>query len=64
MGWTQREDTPRKLNKVNKEEWKKVFMEFRKSELYARSPSLSLYIVFTDWLQENYQAPDSKQLKL
>ncbi len=61
MGWTQREDSPRKLNKQNRDEWKELFKEFRSTELFERSPSLSVFIVFQDWVADNYQSPTKKE---
>jgi hypothetical protein len=61
MGWTQREDSPRKLNTQNRKEWKELFEEFRSTELFKRSPSLSVFIVFQDWVADNYQSPSKKQ---
>ena len=60
MGWTQREDSPRKLAKINRDEWKKLFKEFKETELFERSPSLSIFIVFQDWVTENYESPNRK----
>lgn len=62
MGWTQREDSPRKLNKQNRDEWKELFKEFRSTELFERSPSLSVFIVFQDWVADNYQSPSKKEV--
>lgn len=62
MGWTQRDDSPRKLNKVNKQEWKQLFIEFKHTELYERTPSLCTFVVFQDWVAEQYDAPNKKQL--
>lgn len=53
-------DTPRRLAKINREEWKELFKEFRNTELFERSPSLSIFIVFQDWVVENYQSPIKK----
>jgi len=62
MGWTQREDSPRKLAKVNRDEWKELFKEFRSTELFERSPSLTVFIVFQDWVADNYQSPSKKEV--
>lgn len=61
MAWTQREDSPRKLNAKNRQEWKQLFIEFKKTELYERTPSLCMFIVFQDWVADNYQSPIKKQ---
>lgn len=62
MGWTQRLDCPRKLNKINREEWKQLFIEFKQTELYERTPSLCIFVVFQDWVVEKYDAPTKRQL--
>lgn len=56
----QRLDTPRKLSAQNREEWKKLFKEFRSTELFERSPSLSIFIVFQDWVVDKYESPNKK----
>lgn len=61
MGWTQKEDSPRKLHKQNRDEWKKVFIEFKSTALYERTPSLCMFIAFQDWLTDNYQSPTKKE---
>lgn len=61
MGWTQRDDCPRKLNVKNKQEWKELFIEFKKTELYERTPSLCTFVVFQDWVVDKYNAPIKRQ---
>jgi hypothetical protein len=62
MGWTQREDSPRKLSAQNRKEWKQLFEEFRSSELFKRSPSWTLFYVFQDWVAENYNSPSKREI--
>ena len=54
-------DTPRKLNAQNRKEWRLLFEEFKSTELFKRSPSLSIFIVFQDWVEENYNSPNKKE---
>ncbi len=61
MGWTQREDSPRKLHKQNRDEWKQLFKEFKQTELFGRTSVPCLFIVFQDWVADNYQSPTKKE---
>jgi len=62
MGWTQREDSPRKLNAQNRKEWRLLFEEFKTTELFKRSPSLSMFIVFQDWVADTYNSPSKRTI--
>lgn len=57
-----KQDSPRKLAKINRDEWKKLFKEFRSTELFERSPSLTVFIVFQDWVMDRYESPNKKTL--
>lgn len=57
-----RDDTPRKLNAINRKQWKELFMEFKSTELYERTPSLCMFVVFQDWVAEKYNAPTKREL--
>jgi hypothetical protein len=62
MGWTQREDSPRKLNAQNRKEWRLLFEEFKTTELFKRSPSLTIFVVFQDWVAESYDSPSKRTI--